>query len=332
MQVLVPGGAGYIGSVIVEQLAGAGHVPVVYDSLAKGHKSALDPGVPLISGDVRDTERLTAALREYHIEAVIHMAALIEVGLSQANPDRFFENNVGGSTSVLRAMIETGVKKLVFSSTAAVYGDPVSLPITEDAPLQPTNAYGETKLMVERMLRWVAPAHGLCCTALRYFNAAGATGLNGEMHEPETHLIPLVLKAAREDRPFSIFGTDYPTPDGTTIRDFVHVVDLAEAHRLALGSNEPGLRVYNVGNGNGYSVRQVVETTRAVTGMSLPVDEQPRRSGDQVATVAGSDRIRRELGWQPRYGDLQEIIASAWKWYQSHSHGYEEDEINPQDA
>jgi UDP-glucose 4-epimerase len=288
--------------------------------------------VSLISGDVRDTDHLTAALREHHIEAVIHMGALIEVGLSQANPDRFFENNVGGSLSVLRAMIDASVKKLVFSSSAAVYGDPVSLPITEDAPLQPTNAYGETKLMVEQMLRWVAPAHGLSATALRYFNAAGATLRNGEMHEPETHLIPLVLKAAREGRPFIIFGTDYPTADGTTIRDFIHVVDLAEAHLLALGINEPGLHVYNVGTGNGYSVRQVVETTRAVTGMSLLVDEQPRRLGDQVATVAGSERIRRELGWQPHFADLHDIIASAWKWYQSHPHGYEEGETNPQDA
>jgi UDP-glucose 4-epimerase len=332
MQVLVTGGAGYIGSVIVEQLAGAGHVPVVYDSLAKGHKSALEPGVPLISGDVRDTDRLTAALREYRIEAVIHMAALIEISFSQANPDRFFENNVGGSISVLRAMIDAGIKKLVFSSTAAVYGDPVSLPIAEDAPLQPTNTYGETKLMVERMLRWVAPAHGLCCTALRYFNAAGATLRNGEMHEPETHLIPLVLKAAREGRPFTIFGTDYPTADGTTIRDFIHVVDLAEAHVLALGSSELGLHVYNVGNGNGYSVRQVVETARVVTGMSLPVDEQPRRPGDQVATVAGSERIRRELGWQPRFADLHEIIAGAWKWYQSHPNGYGEGGNTPHGA
>ncbi|MGO8948412.1 MAG: UDP-glucose 4-epimerase GalE [Ktedonobacterales bacterium] len=322
MRVLVTGGAGYIGSVIVEELAKVGHTPVVYDSLVKGHVGALEPDVPLVTGDVRDSDRLRTTLREYQIEAVIHMAALIEVGFSVTNPDRFFENNVGGSMSVLRAMIDTGVKKLVFSSTAAVYGDPISLPITEDAPLQPTNPYGDSKLLVERMLGWIAPAHGLTCTALRYFNAAGATTANGEMHEPETHLIPLVLRAAKENQPITIFGTDYPTADGTTIRDYVHVVDLAGAHLLALALVDPGLHVYNVGNGNGYSVKQVVEATRRVTGMSLPVDKQPRRPGDQVATVASSGRIRTELGWKPRFADLDIIIESAWNWYQDHPHGY----------
>ena len=224
--------------------------------------------------------------------------------------------------SVLRAMLDTGVKKIVFSSTAALYGDPVTLPITEEAPLQPNNPYGDSKLMVERILGWSAEPHGLTCTALRYFNAAGATERNGEMHEPETHLIPLVLQAAAEDRPVTIFGTDYPTPDGTTIRDYIHVADLAQAHLLALGRTEPGMRVYNVGNGNGYSVRQVVETARAVTGRALPVDEQPRRPGDQVATVASSERIRAELGWQPRFPDLHAIIESAWNWRQRHPHGY----------
>jgi UDP-glucose 4-epimerase len=322
MQVLVTGGAGFIGSVIVEELARAGHTPVVYDSLVKGHISALQADVPMVSGDVRDTDRLEAALRGYKIEAIIHMAGLIEVGFSITNPDQFFENNVGGSMSVLRAMIDTGVKKLVFSSTAAVYGDPISLPITEDAPLQPTNPYGESKLMVERVLGWAAPAHGLTCTALRYFNAAGATGRNGELHEPETHLIPLVLKAAKEDQAVTIFGTDYPTSDGTTIRDYVHVVDLAGAHLLALARVEAGLRVYNVGTGTGYSVQQVVETTERVTGKPLAVDKRPRRPGDQVATVASSDRIRAELGWKPRFADLHAIIESAWDWYQDHPHGY----------
>ncbi len=322
MQVLVTGGAGYIGGVIVEELAKAGHTPVVYDSLVKGHAGALEPGVPLVTGDVRDTDHLSATLREYRIEAIIHMAALIEVGLSVTNPDRFFENNVGGSMSVIRAMIDTGVSKLVFSSTAAVYGDPVSLPITEDALLQPTNPYGDSKLMVERILGWVAPAHRLTCTALRYFNAAGATTRNGEMHEPETHLIPQVLKAARENQPVTIYGADYPTVDGTAVRDYIHVVDLAGAHLLALARVDPGLRIYNVGNGNGYSVQQVVEAARKVTGRPLPLDKRPRRPGDQVATVASSDRIRSELGWKPSFPDLDTIVASAWNWYQGHPHGY----------
>ncbi len=324
MRVLVTGGAGYIGSVIVEELARAGHTPIVYDSLVKGHRNSLAADVTLIQDDVADTERLRRALTDYEIEAVIHMAALIEVGFSVTNPDRFFETNVGGTMSVLRAMIDTGVKKLVYSSTAALYGDPEHLPIDEDQPTLPTNPYGQSKLMAEQMMRWVAPAHGLTCTALRYFNASGASERNGEIHEPETHLIPLVLKAAAEGQPITLYGTDYPTADGTTVRDYVHVIDLAQAHVLALGRQEPGLRIYNVGNGNGYSVRQVIDVAREVTGAPLHVDEKPRRPGDQVATVASSERIRREAGWQPRYADLHTIIESAWKWRQAHPHGYEE--------
>lgn len=323
MRVLVTGGAGYIGSVIVEELTRAGHTPVVYDSLVKGHSSALAADVTLVQGDVADTTRLRGVLTEYQIEAVIHMAALIEVNYSVTNPDRFFENNVGGTMSVLRALIDTGVKKLVFSSTAALYGDPERLPIDEDHPTSPTNPYGQSKLMAEQMMRWVAPAYGLTCTSLRYFNAAGASERNGESHDPETHLIPLVLKAAAEGQPVTIYGTDYPTIDGTAVRDYVHVLDLAQAHILAIGRQDPGLRIYNVGNGNGYSVRQVVEVTREVTGAPLPVDEKPRRSGDQIATVASSERIRQELGWQPHYADLRAIIESVWKWRQAHPHGYE---------
>ena len=323
MRVLVTGGAGYIGSVIVEELVKAGQAPVVYDSLVKGRRAALAPGVPLVEGDVRETKRVRRALEEHQIEAVIHMGALIEVGLSVTQPHTFFENNVGGSLSVLRAMIDVGVKKYVFSSTAALYGDPERLPITEDEPTRPTNPYGESKLMVEQMLRWDAPAHGITATSLRYFNAAGATERNGEMHEPETHLIPLVLASAEANRPVKIFGTDYPTRDGTTVRDYIHVVDLAQAHLLALHRDEPGLRIYNVGNGNGYSVREVIAAAREVTGLPLPVEELPRREGDQVATVASSDRIRRELGWEPRHADLHDILGSAWNWRQTHPRGYE---------
>jgi UDP-glucose 4-epimerase len=324
MQVLVTGGAGYIGSVIVEELAKSGHTPIVYDSLVKGHTAALPADIPLVQGDVADTERLRRALTDYQIEAVIHMAALIEVNYSVTNPDRFFENNVGGTMSVLRAMIDTGVKKLVFSSTAALYGDPERLPIDEDQPTLPTNPYGQSKLMAEQMMRWVAPAHGLTCTSLRYFNAAGASERNGENHDPETHLIPLVLQAAADGRPVTIYGNDYPTVDGTAVRDYIHVIDLAQAHMLAIGRQDVGLRIYNVGNGNGYSVRQVVDVAREVTGMPLQIEEKPRRSGDQVATVATSERIRRELGWQPRYADLRAIVESAWKWRQAHPHGYKQ--------
>ncbi len=323
MRVLVTGGAGYIGSVIVEELAKAGHIPIVYDSFAKGHTDAIPPGVAVVRGDVRDTERLRVALREHGAEAVIHMAALIEVGLSVTHPEAFFDNNVGGSISVLRAMLDADVKKIVFSSTAALYGDTDRLPITEDEPTQPTNPYGESKLMVEHMLRWIAPAHSMVATALRYFNAAGATERGGENHDPETHLIPLVLKAAAEGTPVKIFGTDYPTRDGTTVRDYIHVVDLAQAHLRALTRTEPGLRIYNVGNGNGYSVREVVEATRAVTGRPLPVEELPRREGDQVATVAGARLIREELGWSPEYADLKAILGSAWQWRQRHPNGYD---------
>ena len=325
MRVLVTGGAGYIGSVIVEELARAGHVPIAYDNFVKGHPTALAADITLVRGDVRDTALLARTMTEQGVEAVIHMAALIEVGLSVTEPERFFEINVGGSLSVVRAMLDAGVTKLVFSSTAALYGDSERLPIPEDAPTQPTNPYGESKLMVERMLNWIAPAHGLVCTSLRYFNAAGATERNGEVHEPETHLIPLVLQAAAENRPVAINGTDYPTPDGTTVRDYVHVLDLAQAHLLALGRDEAGLRMYNVGNGDGYSVRQVIEATREVTGSPLPVEERPRRAGDQAATVASSRRIREELGWSPQHASLREIVESAWRWRQTHPRGYEQE-------
>lgn len=323
MRVLVTGGAGYIGSVIVEELGAAGHTPVVYDSLVKGHASALAPDVVLVRGALADTALLQRTLTEHQIDAVIHMAALIEVSYSVTHPDRFFENNVAGTMSVLRAMIDSGVRKLVFSSTAALYGDPASIPISEDAPTVPTNPYGESKRMVEQMLGWVGSAQGITCTALRYFNAAGASERNGEAHDPETHLIPLVLRAAAEGTPVIVFGTDYPTIDGTTVRDYVHVLDLAQAHLQALTRTQPGLRIYNVGYGTGYSVRQVIEAARTVTGATLPIDERPRREGDQIASVASSQRIRAELGWQPRYDDLQVILASAWRWRQAHPHGYD---------
>ncbi|HEX8732130.1 MAG TPA: UDP-glucose 4-epimerase GalE [Ktedonobacterales bacterium] len=324
MRILVTGGAGYIGSVIVEELQAAGHTPIVFDSFVKGHRAALPAGVAVVEGQITDTPLLIATMRREAVEAVIHMVGLIEVGLSATNPAAFFETNVGGSMSVVRAMIETEVKRLVFSSTAAVYAADAPLPLREDAPLAPTSAYGASKLMVEQVLQWVAPVHNLRCVALRYFNAAGASERNGEAHEPETHLIPLTLRAIERGEPVYIYGTDYPTADGTGVRDYIHVRDLASAHLLALESAEPGVACYNVGSGTGYSVRQVIEMAREVTGRPLEVVERPRRAGDQPATVATAERIRRELGWEPRESDLRTLIASAWAWRQAHPNGYPE--------
>jgi UDP-glucose 4-epimerase len=322
MRILVTGGAGYIGSVIVEELVTAGHHVVVYDSLVKGHLEAIHPEATFVRAPLAEREHLTRTLNEHQIEAVIHMAAFSLVGESVAHPELYFENNVSGSLGVVGSMLQAGVKKLVFSSTAALYGEQAQMPISEDAQTQPTNPYGASKLAVEQMLPWLGQAHGLTCTSLRYFNAAGASARYGEDHRPEAHLIPQVLAAALEERPIDVFGTDYPTPDGTCIRDYIHVLDLAQAHIQALARAEHGLRVYNLGSGQGYSVRQVVESARRVTGRALPIREQPRRPGDQVATVASAERIRAELGWQPQYPELDSIIESAWRWKQRHPHGY----------
>lgn len=326
MRVLVTGGAGYIGSVITEELLNAGHEPVIYDSLLNGHAAAIPAGVPVVRGDVRDTTLVLRTLRDERIEGVIHMAGLIEAGFSVKYPEQFFSANVGGVASVCEAMCEAGVGRLVFSSTGSIYGNTGKIPFREDAPPHPENPYAESKLLAERMLATIAPARGLTCTALRYFNAAGATERNGEAHEPETHLIPLVLSAAERNAPVSIFGTDYPTPDGTTIRDYVHVSDLARAHLLALTQEQPGLRIYNVGTGVGFSVRQVVTAAQEVTGVDFPIREEPRRPGDQITSVAGVERIKQEMGWQPRYTDVRSILASAWAWRQSHPHGYNKTE------
>lgn len=323
MHILVTGGAGYVGSVIVEELINASHSVVVYDSLSKGHLAAVHPEATFVRANLAERDHLRRALEDHQIEAVIHMAALSLVAESVAHPEQYFENNVAGSLAVVQAMLQAQVKKLVFSSTAALYSERASVPMREDAEVAPANPYGQGKLIVEQMLPWIAQAHGLICTSLRYFNAAGASERYGEDHRPETHLIPLVLAAAQEDRTIDIFGTDYPTPDGTTIRDYIHVIDLAQAHMLALTRTEPGLRIYNLGTGQGFSVRQVIESARRVTGRALPVREEPRRPGDQVATVASAERIRAELGWQPRYPSLDAIIESAWKWKLAHPHGYE---------
>jgi UDP-glucose 4-epimerase len=326
MNVLVSGGAGYIGSVIVEILVQRGHNVTVLDSLSKGHKEAVTPPAKLVTADLADTDGLRRTLAESRIEAVVHMAADSLVGESMQNPIKYFRNNVINSLNLAEAMQAEGVTRLVFSSTAAVYGEPEVVPITEDVPLHPTNVYGETKLAFERMLGWLDRIKGVRWTALRYFNAAGATETHGEDHDPESHLIPIVLQVplGRRDK-VQLFGTDYPTPDGTCIRDYVHVADLAEAHILALDGLAQGILTsgaYNLGSGTGYSNRQVIDACRRITGHAVPVEESPRRAGDPAALVASADRIRRDLGWSPRFPEIEAIVESAWRWHQRHPAGY----------
>ncbi|MGE5553768.1 MAG: UDP-glucose 4-epimerase GalE [Betaproteobacteria bacterium] len=326
MRVLVTGGAGYIGSHAVKALRAAGHEVIVVDNLSRGHRPAV-AGVPLIEADLLDRPALDWLLAEHPVEAVLHFAALSLVGESQQRPGRYALNNVAGTVTLLEAMVAAGCRLLVFSSTAAVYGAPPTMPITEDYPLDPTNTYGETKLFVERMLRRFDAAHGLRSISLRYFNAAGADpdGELGEDHDPETHLIPLVLETALGQRPaIEVFGTDYPTPDGTCLRDYVHVSDLAEAHLLALEALAAGAptTAYNLGNGRGFSVREVIAAAERVTGRKITVREGPRRPGDPPALVASPARAEAELGWRPRYGDLETIIRTAWEWHRCHPQGY----------
>ena len=324
MRVLVTGGAGYIGSVAVAELIHAGHEVVVYDNLSKGHTAAIPPDVAVIRADVGDRAALDRALAERKIEAVMHFAASIEAGESMRVPEKFFRNNSAATLTLLEAMLCAKIHRFVFSSTAALYGDPEHIPIRETDPLRPTNVYGESKLLVERMLAWFARIHGLRYASLRYFNAAGATETLGEVHDPETHLIPLVLAVALHQREnVAIFGTDYPTRDGTCVRDYIHVADLAVAHVLALEAleQEPQL-IFNLGNGRGFTVREVIEAARRVTGHAIPAVEAPRRAGDPAVLVASSEKIQKELGWRPKLPDLEEIIASAWRWFRKHPNGY----------
>ncbi|MBV9463494.1 MAG: UDP-glucose 4-epimerase GalE [Verrucomicrobiae bacterium] len=319
MRILVTGGAGYIGSVITEQLLEAGHVAIVYDNLSKGHRDAVAAGAHFVQGDLLERDRLLATLRETAVEAVVHMAADSLVAESVRNPAKYYRNNVGGGLSLLEAMREAGISKIVFSSTAAVYGEPRRTPIQESDPTEPTNPYGATKLAIEAALRWYGEAYGLRSVALRYFNAAGASERFGERHDPETHLIPLVLQAAAGEREaVTIFGRDYPTRDGTCIRDYIHVLDLAAAHIAALhalSENRVQRAAYNLGCGNqGYSVLEVIRAAEEATGLKVPVSEGARRPGDPAVLIAGADRIQSELGFRPRHQDLREIIASAWSW------------------
>jgi len=326
MNVLLTGGAGYIGSHVARALAAVGHGCVVLDDLSNGHAQAI-AGVPLVVGDVGDSSTVEKVLHEHRIEAVIHLAAFIEVGQSVREPGRFFRNNTLNGLVLLEAMRQAGVSRLVFSSTAAVYGIPPVVPIHEESPLCPINPYGASKLCVEYMLQAYAAAHGMGFVSLRYFNVAGAhpDGDIGEAHSPETHLVPLVLQVALGQREgVTIFGDDYDTPDGTCIRDYIHVCDLADAHALAVAAAEPGLvKVYNLGNGEGFSVRQVVQAAREVTGHSIPTSPGPRRAGDPARLVAQSLRAKRELGWSPKLPHLTDIIHHAWTWHRTHPRGYE---------
>lgn len=328
MKVMVTGGAGYIGGTVAGLLVSQGHEAVVVDNLSHGRRDLLPAGVKFVHGELADRP----AIEELFIKAkeggapfdgVVHMAALIEAGESMVRPDLFFRNNTASTLSLLEAMLAHGPRRLVFSSTAAVYGEPEVVPILEDAKLQPTNAYGESKLLVEHMLRWFNQIHGFRYASLRYFNVAGAPegpdGITrGEAHDPESHLIPLVLDVALGRRAsIKIFGEDYPTPDGTCLRDYIHVSDLADAHLLAFKALETSDRlIYNLGNGQGFSVREVIESARRVTGHPIPADVHPRRAGDPAVLVASSEKAIQELGWKPRYTKLDDIIRTAWVWHQ----------------
>ncbi len=314
-RILVTGGAGYIGSHTVLQLTDQGYDVVVVDSLVRGYRDAVDPKI-LREVDLHDTEGLVRVLEEKPCDAVIHFAAFISVGESMQDPELYFYNNTAGSLSLFTAMNRTGVKHAVFSSTAAVYGMPKSSPIHEDFPSAPINAYGETKVMTETLLRWFDQLHGLTSICLRYFNASGADpkGRAGERHDPETHLIPLLFKAVQTGKPVTIFGEDYPTPDGTCIRDYIHVSDLAQAHILAVESLMSGAasNQFNVGTGAGFSVLQVIQAVEKVSGKKVPYNVGPRREGDPPALVADSDKLKSTLGWQPKYSDLETIVSHAW--------------------
>lgn len=327
MKVLVTGGAGYIGSHTVRALLQAGHEVVVYDNLSTGHRQALPAGIPFYEEDIRSTDRLVEVMLEERIEAVLHFAALSLVGESMQEPQKYYDNNVGGTLSLVTAMRQAHVENLVFSSTAAVYGEPEQWPIMETAPTCPTNVYGRTKLVIEGMLADFAAAYGLRYVSLRYFNAAGAwlEGMIGEDHGTETHLVPLILKTALGKRNvISIYGTDYATADGTCIRDYIHVCDLAQAHVLALEHLGRGgeCRIYNLGSEQGFSVRQVIETARQVTQREFAVEEALRRGGDPAVLVASSVKIRQELGWQPQRSKLETIIEDAWRWHKRRPEGY----------
>ena len=323
MKLLVTGGAGYIGSVVARDLVAADHEVVVLDNLERGHREAVPRGSRLVTADLLDREAVGGLLAE-GFDGVLHFAALALVSESVSHPERYWRTNVGGTLNLLEAMVQSSVSRLVFSSTCAVYGEPDEIPIAETAALRPINAYGGSKLAVDEMIGHFCTAHDLGAVSLRYFNVAGASGELGEDHDPETHLIPNILRAALGHNPYvEIFGTDYPTPDGTAVRDYIHIDDLSAAHLLALEGNRTGEhQIFNLGNGSGFSVREVILTAGKVTGASIPTRESARRPGDPPMLVAASDRIRSELGWDPRKPELDQIVADAWAFARSHPHGY----------
>jgi UDP-glucose 4-epimerase len=325
VKLLVTGGAGYIGSVVAGDLAAAGHEVVVLDNLKQGHRKAIPARARLVERDLLDRDGLFELLAD-GFDGVLHFAALALVGESVSHPERYWRTNVGGTLNLLEAMAEGGANRLVFSSTCAVYGEPDQVPIPETESVRPINAYGASKLAVDHMISSFSTAYGLGAVSLRYFNVAGASGEHGEDHHPETHLIPNILRAALGHNPYvEIFGTDYPTPDGTAIRDYIHIDDLSRAHLLALEAQQPGEhRIYNLGNGSGFSVREVIAAAEAVTGAEIPTREAARRPGDPPMLVAASERIRSELGWAPQKAELQQIVGDAWGFMRAHPQGYSE--------
>ena len=325
MNIFVTGGAGYVGSAAVESLLNAGHSVTVYDSLVTGYLGAVPKAARFIHADIGDSTALKAALSSEKYAAVMHFAAFIEAGESMKDPGKFFRNNLANSLQLIEAATSSGVDRFVLSSTAAVYASN-DAPLTEDSAIEPANVYGYTKLAIEQTLEWYRKIHALHFAVLRYFNACGALCGRGEAHQPESHLIPLVLKVALGQRDaVSVYGTDYPTPDGTCIRDYIHIADLISAHLLALEAlGKRDRLIYNLGNGSGYSVQEVIQTARSVTGHQIPAFESSRRPGDAPRLVASSEKIRRELGWNPQHPDLTDILTSAWDWHRTHPQGYEE--------
>jgi UDP-glucose 4-epimerase len=323
MKILVTGGAGYIGSIAVEQLVQAGESVVVLDNLYQGHRAAVHPDAAFIEGDLADRAAVEAVLSQHRPQAIMHFASHTLVGESMENPFRYLGENVTNGLNLLQSAVQHGVRRFILSSTANLFDAPERMPIDERERIVPGSPYGESKHILERMLHWMDRVYGLRYAALRYFNAAGASAQRGEDHSPELHLIPIVLGVALGKRDkVTIFGDDYPTPDGTCVRDYVHVIDLAQAHILALRALDQGSRVYNLGNGQGFTVLEVIQTAREITGHPIPVEIGPRRPGDPAVLIASSDTIQRELGWKPQYPNLRDIIQSAWKWHQAHPRGY----------